>query len=128
MGLARSTGAELLAYDSLLVQAARVEVEGEVWAAQPGKRGELYAQSFVPGVPGVPEGRAELQVVAVADASSRGVWVAPELLDLGGAGRVPTARSAAESLLLLAGLGARAQSVEPLYFEDPPVVMNEKKD
>ncbi len=127
IGLVRSTGAEILAYDSLMVQAARVRIDGEIWAAQPGKRGELYAQSFVLSEIGVPETRAELQIIAVSDASSRGVWIAPEPLDLGGADRIPAAYSAAEGLLRLATLGREGQSIEPLYFEEPPVSLPGKK-
>ncbi len=44
-GLAAATGAEILAFDSLLVQAARCGPDDRVWAAQPGRRGEVYAQA-----------------------------------------------------------------------------------
>ncbi len=45
-GLAAATGAEIIAFDSLLVQAARCRPAAAVWTAQPGRRGEVYAQSY----------------------------------------------------------------------------------
>lgn len=120
-GMAVAGGAEIVAYDSLTMQAARCGADCRVWAAQPGRRGEVYARPFrvVPGAP--PEALSELEIVPLAVADARGPWVAAEALDLGAAPRAATVRSAAEALLLLAELGAPAQPVEPLYVEGPPV-------
>ena len=45
-GLRAALGTRILACDSLPAQAMRVNSETEVWAAQPGRKGEVYAQSF----------------------------------------------------------------------------------
>jgi len=120
-GLASSLGVPLVAYDSLRVQAARVEGPGRVWAAQPGRRGELYVQEFElrPGRPPVETG--EIRVMAVEDTGGAGPWIGAEALDLGSGERVPAVRTAAEAALHLAGLGLQGAALEPLYVEGPPV-------
>jgi tRNA threonylcarbamoyl adenosine modification protein YeaZ len=120
-GLAAATGAEILAYDSLLCQAARLNMKGAVWAAQPGRRGEVYGVPFdvVPDRP--PSATDELRIVAVADAAAVGPWVAAEALDLGDATRAVPVRTAAEALLELAAMGVASQAAEPLYVEGPPI-------
>lgn len=120
-GLALATGAEPRAYDSLTAQAARATFEGEVWVAQPGRRGEVYAQRFAVTVGGAPRSRGEVSVMPVAEAAQRGPWLAAEGLDLGGADRPASALSTAEALLRLAELGVPAQALEPLYVEGPPI-------
>ncbi|MCU0305590.1 MAG: tRNA (adenosine(37)-N6)-threonylcarbamoyltransferase complex dimerization subunit type 1 TsaB [Thermoanaerobaculales bacterium] len=121
LGLAAATGAIVRAYDSLLVQAARVTPPGEVWAAQPGRRGEVYARRFGLGEGAVPIALAPIEILAVADLGGRGRWIAPDALDLGTAERAVPCRSAAEALLRLDGGGADPQPVEPLYVEGPPI-------
>ena len=120
-GLALATGAEALAYDSLTTQAARATWDGEVWAAQPGRRGEVYARRFVVTAAAAPQPSGEVSVVRVADAAKRGPWLAVEGLDLGGAPRPEAARSTAEALLRLVALGMPGEPLEPLYVEGPPI-------
>ncbi len=120
-GLVAGTGAACIAFDSLLMQAARCAVEGSVWSAQPGRRGEVYARAFglQPGQP--PRALGEIEILPVATARDRGPWIAAEALDLGGAERAAPIRSAAEALLLLASSGVPAGPLEPLYVEEPPI-------
>ena len=120
-GLAAANDAEIVAFDSLLVQAARCGPVDEVWAAQPGRRGEVYARSFRTFDQRVPEPLGKIEILAVSTLGDRGPWIASDSLDLGDGGRVTPARSAAEALLLLARRGAESQPVEPLYVEGPPI-------
>lgn len=122
-GLATATGAEIIAFDSLLVQAARCCPTAEVWAAQPGRRGEIYARSFRVGEYGAPETLGEIEILPVPMLGDRGPWVASDSLDLGEGGRAIPRWSAAEALLVLADAGAEPQPVEPLYVEGPPIHM-----
>lgn len=118
-GLAAATGVRVVAHGSLLAQAARLD-DGLVWAAQPGRRGEVYAQPFECGS-GAPRPQSEVEIVRLVDAASRGPWIAAEALDLGSARRAVPARTTAESLLRLVDLGAETEPVEPLYVEGPPI-------
>jgi tRNA threonylcarbamoyl adenosine modification protein YeaZ len=120
-GLISATGAEATAYDSLTAQAARVSGEESVWAAQPGRRGEVYARSFRTGVDAPPEAAGEIEILKLSELGRRSPWVAAESLDLGGAVRLEAGRSMAEALLRLKELGAAAQPMEPLYVEGPPI-------
>lgn len=120
-GFAAGLGCQVMAYDSLLAQAARIGEGGEVWAAQPGRRGEVYAQSFLLSEDRVPEPVGAMEILPVADLITRGPWVAAEALPLGEARRVAPARSTAEALIRLAGSGLASQEVEPLYVEGPPI-------
>ena len=120
-GLAAATGAQCLAYDSLLMLAARCGELDIVWSAQPGRRGEVYARSYEIVEERPPHALGEIEIVAVDRAAERGPWVAAEALDLGGAERAPTARSSAEALLRLVALGVTADPPEPLYVEGPPI-------
>ena len=120
-GLAAATGALCLAYDSLLMLAARCGESGTVWSAQPGRRGEVYARSYEIVRERAPRAIGEIEIVAVGHAAERGPWVAAEALDLGGAERAATARSSAEALLCLMALGVTADPLEPLYVEGPPI-------
>jgi tRNA threonylcarbamoyl adenosine modification protein YeaZ len=120
-GLAAGTGAEVRAFDSLTMQAARTLPHEVVWAAQPGRRGEVYGRPFRIGVGRPPEATDELRIVAVADLGQCGPWVAADALDLGTARRAPVAWSAAEALLRLERQGLAPQAVEPLYVEGPPI-------
>jgi tRNA threonylcarbamoyladenosine biosynthesis protein TsaB len=120
-GLAAANSAEIVAYDSLLMQAARCGPERRVWAAQPGRRGEVYARLFeVPGS-SAPRARGEIEIVSVDRTGDRGPWIAAETLDLGSGERTASRRGAAEALLRLVDRGADPQSVEPLYVEAPPI-------
>lgn len=120
-GLAAAVGCRILAYNSLLVQAARFEGPGEVWAAQPGRRGEVYARAFALGEGQTPEPATELEILPLSRLVERGPWIAAETLSLGEARRVAPIRSAAEALILLADTGLASEALEPLYVEGPPV-------
>jgi len=120
-GLAAALDCRVLAYDSLLAQAARVEGPGEVWAAQPGRRGEVYARGFSLDDPLAPKPSTELEILPLADLVNRGPWVAAEALSLGDALRKAPVRSTAEALIRLAESGLASQAVEPLYVEGPPI-------
>jgi len=121
-GLAAGAGCRALAYDSLLVQACRLDDAPAAWAAQPGRRGELYAQPFRVRPGRVPEPLGQIEIVTVdADAAGDGGWVAAESLDLGARPRLPVRRTAAEALLELVARGAPAGPLEPVYVEGPPV-------
>lgn len=122
-GLAAATGAAISAYDSMLVQAARCPPGAEVWAAQPGRRGEVYARAFEIPSQGAPVPRGEIEILPVAALGDRGPWVAADSLDLGEADRLIPRWSAAEALLALVDVGAESQAVEPLYVEGPPIHM-----
>lgn len=121
MGLAAATGADCVAYDSLLMLAARCDGGGAVWAAQPGRRSEVYARRFEvhPDVP--PVGTGSIEVLARDRLDDRGPWVAAEALDLGAIRSAAVVRCSAEALLRLNRLGVRSDAVEPLYVEGPPV-------
>lgn len=120
-GLAAATGAAIIAFDSLLVQAARCGPVDEVWAAQPGRRGEVYARPFRVRGRGLPEPLAEIEIAAISTLGDRGPWVASDSLDLGEGVPVTPRRTAAEALLRLAEGQAEPQPVEPLYVEGPPI-------
>lgn len=120
-GLAAATGAEVIALDSLLVQAGRCGPSPKIWAAQPGRRGEVYAQPFEVRDDGAPLVLGEIEILAVGMLGDRGPWVGSDSLDLGEGDRLVPCRSAAESLLCLAELGVESQPVEPLYIEGPPI-------
>jgi len=127
MGLVAAVGAECLAYDSLTVLAARCGGTGTVWCAQPGRRGEVYSRHYEISGNRPPAPLGEIEILPISEVAERGPWVAAEALDLGDAVRAETARSSAESLLYLAGLGVPADAPEPLYVEGPPVHPQSKK-
>jgi len=120
-GLSAAGAVVVMAYDSLLTQAARCGRAVDVWAAQPGRRGEVYARPYrvVPG--GAPEALGEIEILAVQTIDDRGPWIAAESLDLGPATRATPHRSACEALLSLVEWGTESQPVEPLYVEGPPI-------
>lgn len=120
-GLTAATGCQPWAYDSLTAQAARCNHAGVLWAAQPGRRGEVYARPFRVEPLRAPEPVGDIEVVAVADLRGRGPWAAAERLDLGAAERLGPVRSAAEALLELSRLEIPSDPVEPLFVEGPPV-------
>jgi tRNA threonylcarbamoyl adenosine modification protein YeaZ len=124
-GLIAAAGTTCLAYDSLVMQAARCEGEGVVWCAQPGRRGEVYARSYRLTEGGAPQSLGEIEIVSIEAVHERGPWVAAEALDLGRADRSSTVRGAAEALLHLAKLGLPADAPEPLYVEGPPIHRSE---
>lgn len=126
-GIVASVGAKCLAYDSLLMLAARCRTPDRVWCAQPGRRGEVYARQFEVTEGGSPVALGEIEVLPVSTIGERSPWIAAEALELGEARRVATARSSAEALLHLAELGAPAETPDPLYVEGPPVHTQNKK-
>jgi tRNA threonylcarbamoyl adenosine modification protein YeaZ len=125
MGLATATGAGCVAYDSLLMLAARCCAPGTVWAAQPGRRSEVYVRRFDIQSAGRPLVRSGIEIVAIDDFGGRGPWVAAESLDLGGVETAAVDRGSAEALLRLYRLGVPSDPVEPLYVEGPPIHRNE---
>lgn len=127
-GLVAAVGAKCLAYDSLTMLAARCVAVGEVWSAQPGRRGEVYARRFEIGEDFLPRAVGEIEILPVAAIIEKGPWIAAEALDLGDAERAATARSSAEALLELAELGLPADAPDPLYVEGPPIQSVSKKD
>lgn len=120
-GLVAAIDASFLAYDSLSMLAARCGGSGSVWSAQPGRRGEVYAQRFELNEERPPVSLGEIEIIPLALAVERGPWVAAEALDLGEAERAATVRSSAEALLHLADLGSTPDPAEPLYVEGPPI-------
>ncbi len=121
LGLAAATGAACVAYDSLLMLAARCATEETVWAAQPGRRSEVYACGFEVFPEAAPVAGGSIEILPVAAIADRGPWVAAETLDLGGVQRAVPVRGSAEALLRLCRLGVRSDPVEPLYVEGPPI-------
>lgn len=120
-GLRAATGCTTLAFDSLTVQAARCDRFGTVWAAQPGRRGEVYARPFAVEPRRPPGAIGEIEILAIDGLGDLGPWVAAESLDLGPAERLVPARSTAEALLELVRAEARSDPVEPLFVEGPPI-------
>jgi tRNA threonylcarbamoyl adenosine modification protein YeaZ len=120
-GLETAIGSSAWAYDSLTVQAARCGHSGAVWAAQPGRRGEVYARPFRVEPQRPPEAIGEIEILPIDRLADRGPWVAAENLDLGAAERLAPPRGAAEALLELERLGVPSDPVEPLFVEGPPI-------
>jgi tRNA threonylcarbamoyl adenosine modification protein YeaZ len=121
MGLAAATGAACVAYDSLLMLAARCSVPGTVWAAQPGRRSEVYARRFEVRDAGPPLGCGGIEIVSTGECGGRGPWIAADSLDLGGVETAAADRGSAEALLRLCRLGVPSDPFEPLYVEGPPI-------
>jgi len=120
-GMRLATGVTVSAYDSLTMQASRCSEAGDVWAAQPGRRGEVYARRFAVLADGPPRAHGEVQVLSVTDLAGREPWIAAEALDLGTARRAVAVVTAAEALLRLVRWGVSVEPVEPLYIEGPPI-------
>jgi len=120
-GIVAAVGAKCLAYDSLLMLAARCRGLDRVWCAQPGRRGEVYARQYEIAEGRSPAAMGEIEVLPISAVEERGLWIAAEALDLGEATRAVTVRSSAEALLHLAELGAPGDAPDPLYVEGPPV-------
>jgi tRNA threonylcarbamoyl adenosine modification protein YeaZ len=120
-GIASAIDVEIVVYDSLTTQAARCLGPTVVWAAQPGRRGEVYARRYRVVPDQAPAEDGEIEIVPVSKISERGSWVASEALALPQASRAHAVRSAAEALLYLVELGVESQPFEPLYVEGPPV-------
>lgn len=120
-GLAAGAGCRTLAYDSLVVQACRLDDAPAAWAAQPGRRGELYARRYRVRPDLVPTPIGEIEIVRVASDAGDDGWIAADNLDLGGRLRLPARRTAAEALLELVARGAPSDPPEPVYVEGPPV-------
>ena len=126
-GIVAAVGAKCLAFDSLLMLAARCGAPDRVWCAQPGRRGEVYARQFEVTEDRSPVALGEIEILPIPAVEERSPWIASEALDLGEATRIATARSSAEALLHLARLGAAADAPDPLYIEGPPVHTQNKK-
>jgi tRNA threonylcarbamoyladenosine biosynthesis protein TsaB len=120
-GLAAGTGAQVRAYGSLTMQAARVAGSNEVWAAQPGRRGEIYARPFRISSELVPTAVGDLRILPVDRLGQLGPWAAADAMELSEVARAPVCRSAAEALLHLDRAGLASEEVAPLYVEGPPV-------
>lgn len=120
-GLMEATGAHGLAFDSLTMQAARCIQEAIVWAAQPGKRGEVYGRRYRVGPMSAPEALGEIEILSIAEIADRAPWVASDKLDLGDAHRVDPRYGSAEALFRLLDLGVEPDVMEPLYVEGPPI-------
>ena len=120
-GLAEATGARCVAFDSLVMQAARCSHAGVVWAAQPGRRGEAYVQSFRVAETGPPEALSDIEIAPRSELASRSPLVASEGLVLPGAERLQPPLGAAEALLDLAAFDPVGHAFEPLYVEGPPI-------
>ena len=127
-GIVAAVGAKCLAYDSLLMLAARCGGPARVWCAQPGRRGEVYARQYEISEDRAPAALGEIEVLPISAVEERSPWMAAEALDLGEATRAVPIRSSAEGLLYLAGVGAPADAPDPLYVEGPPVHPQSKKD
>jgi tRNA threonylcarbamoyl adenosine modification protein YeaZ len=120
-GFQAGIGASLFVYDSLTVQATRCPAGHDVWTAQPGRRGEVYARRYRTAARQPPTAIGEIEILQLARVPERGPWVAADALNLPGAERVVTACSAAEALLALVELGVESQPFEALYVEGPPI-------
>jgi len=120
-GIVAAVGAKCLAYDSLLMLAARCRDPDRVWCAQPGRRGEVYARRYEIVEGRTPAALGEIEILSISAVGERGPWIAAEALDLGEAARAVPVCSSAEALLHLAGQGAPADVPDPLYVEGPPV-------
>lgn len=120
-GLRAANGASVSAYGSLEMQASRCRGAGEVWSAQPGRRGEVYARRFDVVGDSAPRPLGEIEIIAVGDLTGRGPWVAAESLDLGAARREPAVVTAAEALVRMVAWGVPSEAVEPMYVEGPPI-------
>lgn len=120
-GMRAASGVAVSAYGSLEMQAARCRAPGDVWAAQPGRRGEVYARRFTVVGDGPPRPCGDIEIVAVDDVAGRGPWVAFEALGLGAARRVEAVVTAAEALLRLVTWDVPVDPIEPLYIEGPPI-------
>ena len=120
-GMRAAIGLRVVAYNSLRMQAARCRRTGTVWAAQPGRRGEAYAQPFATSADGPPMPSGEVEIVRTEAAIGREPWVAPEALDLGPATRETAVVSAGEALLRLLAWNLPSDPLEPLYIEGPPI-------
>ena len=120
-GLSAALGSAVYACDSLPAQAMRVGAEGEVWAAQPGRRGEVYARRYRVGRDCLPRPLSDLQIMAIDELKSFGSWIAAEGMDLGPASRVDAVRSTAEAVIRMMEFGPPECPLEPLYVEGPPI-------
>lgn len=120
-GLETATGSAPWAYDSLTAQAARCGHRGEVWVAQPGRRGEVYARRYRVELGRAPMAAGEIEILSIGRLADRGPWVAAERLDLGPVERLAPPRGAAEALLSLERLGVPSDPIEPLFVEGPPI-------
>lgn len=119
-GLSAALDIPVAAYPSLLAQAWRCDETATIWAAQPGRRGEVYAQRFVVDH-GERRASSDIQILSLRDLPSDTVWIAAETVRLGEVVRAVTSRTSSEALLAMAGAEVAADSPVPLYVEGPPV-------
>ncbi len=120
-GIAAATGARVVSYGSLIMLAARCGDGDRLWAAQPGRRGEVYARCYSMNRGRTPEPISEIEIRTLGDIERDVPWIAAEALDLGPVQRATPRRSSAEALMHLLRLGATEEVPEPLYVEGPPV-------
>lgn len=122
LGLEAAHGARVLAFNSLLMQAARAEqIEGRYMTAQPGRRGEVYTRSFEIGPSGMPVACGEIEIQRIEELSRDLPWVASRALSLGGVSRAIVGRSGAEALIHLSFSELESEAVEAFYIEGPPI-------
>jgi len=121
LGMKSALNAEIFAFNSLLMQAGRVLGESQVWAAQPGRKGEVYAQGFNFDENMLPVPLDEPEILVINELSPDSKWVAYESLDIGPVPRASPSFSAAESLLRLVDSGFPFEAPEALYIEGPPI-------
>jgi len=120
-GLRAAQHVEVSAFNSLLMQAARLDQPGRYMTAQPGRRGEVYTRCFEVGADGRPNPAGEIEIRKISDLPTDLPWLAPEALELGDAPRVPARYSAAEALLRLLHSDIEREPLEAFYLEGPPI-------
>jgi len=120
-GLHAAQDVVVLAFNSLLMQAARLDQPGMYMTAQPGRRGEVYTRCFEVDADGRPKPAGEIEIRKVSDLPTNLPWLAPEALELGGAPRIPARYSAAEALLRLLHADIEPEPPKAFYLEGPPI-------
>lgn len=120
-GLAAALRVEVVAVGSLKAQAARAVGQESVWAAQPGRRGEVYAQCFEVLPSGLPEAGGDVEVLTFEAMTARGPWICPDGLKVEGIERAPLSRSSAEAVAFLVNGGLESEPLKPEYVEGPPI-------
>jgi tRNA threonylcarbamoyl adenosine modification protein YeaZ len=120
-GLAAALGCEILAVSSLKTQAARTDDADSVWTAQPGRRGEVYAQEFRVTAEELPRNRGDLRIITQPSMADHGPWICAAGLEVQGIRGLRPLRTAAEALCHLAERGVETEPLEPKYVEGPPI-------
>lgn len=121
-GLEVASGARVLAFNSLLMQAARAEdVGGRYMTAQPGRRGEVYTQCFEIGPESWPRPLGATEISRIDELSPDLPWIASQALFLGDIPRAVVANSGADALIRLSFSDLEPEAPEALYIEGPPI-------